>query len=229
MLTLLTPTGARPKAFAFCEKMMQAQDYDGPVRWVIVDDGEEEQEVKFCREGWELCIIRPGYRWRSGLNTQAANLASGLAEISHSERVAVIEDDDCYLPGYLSAVNEWFSKADLVGESLARYYHVPRAVYREMDNKTHASLCSTAMQGTALQAFRDEVMRSHKFIDIELWKNYQGSKKLFRTHHVVGMKGLPGRDGIGAGHRMDGFRDSSREILEAWVGEYAFDYLAFSK
>lgn len=74
MLTLLTATGARPQAWAICERLMMAQDYSGPVRWVIVDDGKEAQPVTFERDGWTLEVIRPAPYWRQGQNTQARNL-----------------------------------------------------------------------------------------------------------------------------------------------------------
>lgn len=51
-----------------------AQDYKGPVRWVIVDDGKEAQPVTFQRDDWTLEVIRPTPFWRQGQNTQARNL-----------------------------------------------------------------------------------------------------------------------------------------------------------
>lgn len=41
MMTLITPTGVRPKAWSICERLMARQTYDGPVQWVIVDDGQQ--------------------------------------------------------------------------------------------------------------------------------------------------------------------------------------------
>ncbi|HCZ47951.1 MAG TPA: hypothetical protein DCZ11_02980, partial [Gammaproteobacteria bacterium] len=155
MLTLLTATGARPQAWALCERMMRLQDWDGAVRWVIVDDGAHPQPLTFRRPGWTLEVIRPQPYWRPGMNTQARNLAAGLAEIGDTERVVVIEDDDAYAPGYLRAVASWLADAPLVGESHARYYHVARRVWRDCGNHAHASLCSTAVRDEGLAALRD--------------------------------------------------------------------------
>ena len=81
MLTLLTATGCRPEAWALCERWMARQTYAGTVRWVIVDDGPDEQPITFEREGWVLEVLRPTPRWRLGNNTQARNLSEGLAVI----------------------------------------------------------------------------------------------------------------------------------------------------
>lgn len=225
MLTLLTATGCRPEAWRLCERMMDAQDFDGPVHWIVVDDGQVRQPVTFCRDGWSLEIVRPPHRWKPGLNTQAANLAAGLDCIAADARVVVIEDDDAYSPGYLSDVSAWLDRADLVGEGWARYYHVGRRVWRDCGNDKHASLCSTAVKGPALIALREAVERNDKFIDISLWRGFGGSKALHRTRHVIGIKGLPGRGGIGAGHRMQGRRDPHGHLLRQWLGEMAESYL----
>lgn len=203
MLTLLIATGCRPEAWAISERLLARQTYGGPVRLVIVDDGEVPQPVTLKREGWTIAVIRPTPFWRPGQNTQARNLAAGLAVIGDDERVAVWEDDDHYCPGYLADVSRWFASADLVGESHARYYNVSTGMGRAMNNTTHASLCSTAMKGPALAEFRKCVLRRQKFIDLDLWKMFTGRKELHNTAHVVGIKGLPGRNGIGGGHRKD--------------------------
>lgn len=225
MLTLLTATGARPQAWALCQQLMRMQDHAGPVRWVIVDDGACAQPISFERPGWTLEVIRPQPYWQPGNNTQARNLAAGLAVIGDDERVVVIEDDDAYAPGYLSAVAGWLDAAPLVGESHARYYHVGRQVWRDCGNHAHASLCSTAVRGEGLVALRQSVASNHTFIDIELWRAPIG-KRLYRTAHVVGIKGLPGRGGIGAGHRMNGARDRNGDKLRAWLGPLAALYAA---
>lgn len=219
MLTLLTATGARSQAWAICERLMAVQDYAGPVRWVVVDDGPEPQPVRFQRAGWTLDVVRPTPYWRPGENTQARNLAAGLAVIRSDERVVVIEDDDHYSPQWLSVVSGWMEHGDLVGEGLARYYNVPRRIARQLGNQQHASLCSTAMKGGALEAFRRAVETRAQYIDIELWRAFPGRVHC-GTHHVTGIKGLPGRGGIGIGHdkRFAGVRDPDGRILRDWIG-----------
>ncbi len=226
MLTLLTATGCRPAAFALLERMMLAQTYAGPVRWVIVDDGEQPQPVTFEREGWTLDIVRPEPFWRPGANTQARNLLAGLESIHRSARLLIIEDDDHYASDWLETCNEMLDRATLVGEIRARYYNVPSRVARQLNNTQHASLCATAMRDGAIEAFRRVCRPGCQFIDIELWRAYR-DRLLFTGNRVVGIKGLPGRGGIGMGHRsgFNGTKDPDGSILRQWVGQHAEWYL----
>lgn len=226
MLTLLTATGARPQAWALCERWMAVQDYVGPVRWLIVDDGAEPQPVTFQRDGWSLQVIRPKPHWRPGQNTQARNLLAGLSHCCADDRVVCIEDDDHYAPDWLTHVAGQLQIAELVGEIQARYYNLRTRQGRELTNTAHSSLCSTALRGRAIDGLR-KVCQSHvKFIDMTLWQQWL-DKHLFDGHRVVGIKGLPGRGGIGAGHKP-GFRgshDRDGQLLRAWVGADAEAYL----
>jgi hypothetical protein len=220
MLTLLTATGCRPKAWAICEKLMLAQNYDGAVRWVIVDDGEEMQPVTFQRDNWTLDIVRPQHRWKEGMNTQAANLLAGLEVISNDARLVILEDDDNYAPDWLKVVDKHLDNAELVGEILARYYNIATKTGRQLNNTQHASLCATAMRGDAIEAFRKVCIPNTKFIDINLWKNHK-NKLLFTGNRVVGIKGFEGRAGIGMGHKPDfnGIKDKDGSLLKEWIGE----------
>ncbi len=72
-----------------------------------------------------------------------------------------------------------------------------------MANVNHASLCSTAMTGAALEAFRRVCAEHDTYIDVQLWKSAV-TKIIHKPspRGVVGRKGLPGRPGIGVGHRL---------------------------
>jgi len=221
MLTLLTATGCRPVAWAICERLMARQTYAGPVRWIVVDDGQEPQPVTFKRDRWTVEIVRPDVKWAPGLNTQATNLLEGIDRLTAEARLVIIEDDDCYAPEYLDRVNVWLDTAQLVGECAARYYQMGSGKYRQLSNRSHASLCSTAMRGRlALDLFRQECRRQDKFIDLGLWRKFIGTKALYESRMVVGLKGLPGRGGIGMGHRGDfaGERDAKGAKFREWVG-----------
>lgn len=220
MLTLLTATGARDVAWSICEKLMDRQNYAGDVRWVIVDDGVDPQPITFSRERWSLEVVRPSPFWKPGENTQARNLLAGLAVISNDERLVVIEDDDYYSMDWLSVVDVELDRAELVGEVEARYYNLPMRRAQQLKNTQHASLCSTAMRGGAIASFRSACLAGQRFIDMDLWRSHP-SKHLFGGHRVVGMKGLPGRGGIGMGHDADfrGVNDSANDgTLRDWVG-----------
>ena len=226
MLTLLTATGCRPKAWAICEKLMMAQNYTGAVRWVIVDDGEIPQTIAFKRDNWTLDIVRPSHRWKEGLNTQADNLIAGLEYIDADDSLVIIEDDDNYSKDWLRVVERHLQDAELVGEILARYYNIKNKKYRQLQNTKHASLCATAMRGEAIETFRRVCESKVKFIDIQLWALHK-NKLLFTGNRVTGIKGLAGRDGIGMGHKNDfiGSLDFDLSILNEWVGESSKYYV----
>lgn len=226
MLTLLTATGNRQKAWSICEKYMMSQDYVGPVKWVIVDDGEIPQEVTFKKENWELIIVRPFPKWKLGDNTQARNLLAGLEYINENDRLIIIEDDDRYSSDWLSHINSQLDKTDLAGECLARYYNIKSKIGRQLNNSKHASLCSTAMKGPVISYFKNVCKSNLKFIDIKLWE-WKGPKHLFTGNRVVGIKGLPGRGGIGMGHKKDfqGNSDKQMDLLKSWIGKDVINYV----
>ena len=96
-----------------------------------------------------------------------------------------------------------------------------RRTGRQLQNANHSSLCSTAMRKSGVDALRSLARPGTQFIDLGLWR-YRGlSKKLVDTHNVVGIKGLPGRGGIGMGHResFNGTFDFSLDLLRSWIGE----------
>lgn len=226
MLTLVTATGARPQAWALCERWMAAQTFAGPVRWVIVDDGPEPQPITFRRAGWELVLIRPAPFWRPGQNTQARNLSKGLEAVGRDDVAVLAEDDDHYAPGWLDAVAQNIHRAELIGTPFARYYNLPARVARQLKNSQHSSLCSSAIRGSAIDEMRQILRRAEKFIDLQLWRRVR-SRHLFAGNHVTGIKGLPGRGGIGMGHspEFNGTPDPDLRILRQWIGNDVEFYL----
>lgn len=226
MLTLLTATGCRPKPWVLCEAYMLRQTYREPVRWVIVDDGETPQPVSFTRSGWTLEFVRPEPFWKPGDNTQARNLLAGLDRITSDDRLVIVEDDDWYSPTWLQICDQKLRGDLLIGETRARYYSAPKRTARQLSNGMHSSLCSTAMTGKAIDAFRQVCRGHHKFIDMVLWRTYP-HRQLFGGSSVVGIKGLPGRGGIGVGHSdsFKGTADPDGRVLRQWIGNDAAAYL----
>jgi len=200
---------------------MAQQDYEGPVRWVVVDDGPLPQPVTFSREGWTVEVLRPEPFWTPGHNTQSRNLMAGLEVIGPDEKVVIIEDDDYYAPDWLRIVAKKLETMELVGLNRAKYYNLKMRQYRQMGNVNHSSLCSSAFRGEALKVFRAVCEPRHKFIDMALWRDYQGAKHLFDGQNVIGLKGLPGRKGIGYGHSKEfkGKSDLDGSVLHIWLGD----------
>lgn len=200
-LTLLTTTGARYEAWEICEILMSRQTFKGSVRWVVVDDGKVPQQINFKKHNWKIEVLRPIPYWKHGMNTQSRNLLTGLNVIGNNERLVIIEDDDWYSPKYLSEIDKWLNSSDLVGEAKARYFNVSTGMGKKLSNINHSSLCSTALKGNAIEILRICSNNNFQYIDIELWKSFRGNKRLYNSEMVVGIKGLPGRHGIGAGHK----------------------------
>ncbi len=223
MIQVITPTGDRPEAWKLCQLWMARQDYAGPVEWHVVDDGHQPMPVDFARQGYALHMhsLEP----MAG-NSQARNLLHLLDKIDPGFPVVCWEDDDYYSPDWLTTVAARLEKAELVGECQARYYNVAQRKGRQLSNNAHASLCSTAMRGAALATFRQVCRPGRQFIDLDLWRRHP-SRHLFTGGRVVGIKGLPGRGGIGMGHRDDfrGTDDPSGALLREWVGADAEAYL----
>lgn len=224
MLTLLTPTGCRPEAFELCQRWMAHQTYQGPVRWIVVDDGETPQDVTFQREGWTVEVLRPRPYWQPGKNTQHRNFLAGLERIGPDDRLLFIEDDDYYSPQWLEIINHKLDEHDLVGQGCNHYYHVRTGAIKLNDNMQHASLCASAIKGReAIEVFRTQCIRGHRLIDLQLWKHCR-NKQVFKGLHVIGMKGLPGRAGIAGGHNL---KTESPFDLSQWIGDDARHYKGF--
>lgn len=223
MLTLVTPTGCRPAAWALCERWMARQTYAGPVRWIVVDDGEQAQPVSFRRDDWQVEVIRPQPFWRPGDNTQARNFRSALARVGDDARVAVIEDDDYYAPGWLQRVVDELETAELIGQGWNRYYHAKTGAIRINGNDTHASLCASAFRSDALALFRRQCDRGPRLLDVPMWKHAH-SRRVFNDSLVIGIKGMPGRAGIAGGHEMT--TDQPFDLRE-WIGADAEAYAQF--
>lgn len=210
MVTLLTPTGDRPEAFALLERWV-ARNAGAWGEWVVVDDGEMPT---LCRMGQTVIDVCPRY---TGVVSQAHNLLAGLEEVGEGP-VLLIEDDDYYAPGYVAEMAAHLETHDLVGQVPARYYNVRSGRCRVMQNDSHASLAQTGVARSGISALRDaceEVLRNRKpgndFIDLVLWRGFGGERLLYRSGLHIGVKGMPGRKGIGSGHH-DGFGAPDRDL-----------------
>lgn len=218
-VTLITPTGDRPEAFALCERWMSCQDFDGgQVQWIVVDDGLVPTR---CTIGQQYLRRLP--RPDDPAHTLTINLRTALPHIA-ADRILFVEDDDYYGPAYVSTMLRWLNDADLVGEVGAKYYHLRIPGWRWYRSHTHASLCRTGLNRRVLSALAEACASDHPSIDMRLWEGWCGSRHRFRDRAgdarlCVGIKGLPGRlsplHHSRKGYRLDrGFRQ-----LRRWVGD----------
>lgn len=205
-VTLITTTGWRAQGFALAEKYVARQTYKGEIQWIVVSDDRSETPTT-CTMGQEYyqCPII----WKPGINTQRYCLDVAIQKV-RGDIVVVWEDDDVYKPDYISTLVDFLNHADIVGECACTYYSLksPRG-FKEMGNQRHASLCSTAFKKSYLPHFYRAVHSGHEYIDISLWgfaHRYNHKHILFSGMNLVlGMKGLPGRTGIGVGHQEQDF------------------------
>jgi hypothetical protein len=206
MIAAITPTGSRPNQFNLCSRWMQRQTYKGEVTWFIVEDC-HPRTTDFItddfKENWTIVKIYPTPLWH-GENTQARNISNGIYELfkkykqSEIEAIFIIEDDDWYRATYLEEMMNHKSTFDLWGESNTIYYNVYYRRYAANNNFAHASLFQTAFSPKVFREFED--CYSQKFIDFVFWAKIANRNLFSAGNLAVGMKGMPGRGGIGAGH-----------------------------
>lgn len=245
-ISLVTATADRPVAFALCEKYMSRQTYGGEIEWIVADGGRRKIE---CTLGQTHLHVTPNTTPRESFRQ---NLIAALNHVSH-DRVLFIEDDDWYHPGYVAWISQRLNVHPLVGESRAKYYNVRHRMWRIHPNTIHASLCQTGIRAPVIEHALD-VLRGDDFhnsrnpqqLDGTLWKRrgLPDSIKYLEpeSRHVVGIKGVPGRPGLGIDHTLEEIRsgatsggvpkyrhDPSGDVLASWIGrEDAEAYRGFA-
>jgi len=225
----LTPTGMRPEGLALLGEYLSAQTYSGPLAWIIVDDCDPGTRVPRMRADITVELVRPGWRWEPGMNTQAACMAAGLALPGFDDAVIIMEDDDVYLPDHASNVLGSLKDVDLVGERDSCYYNVATGRWRTLPGRYHASMCSVACKGKATEHLLRLCEAGGKMLDARLWQAFDGTKRLLDSRNVIGIKGLPGRPGIGVGHRVNFGKPDRDDRLHVWAGDYANNYDIFRR
>lgn len=217
MIYLLTPTGDRPECLALLAGYIAAQSSSATMRWIIVDDGEQPSRVPDMPSNVDkLHLVVAPNNLRE--NSQSRNMTRGLNHVPDDAIVLVFEDDDAYLPKHIETMLSALETSELVGESMSCYYNVASRRYRLLHSNKHAAMASTGVRGTALKALREVCAAHSTTLDIRLWTNFRGPKKLLSTRNVVGVKGMPGRKGVGAGHKTTFGSVDKGAVLESWLG-----------
>jgi len=236
-IALITPTGGREKQIELCAKYMKAQTYPGKVLWVIVDDcvpKTTESIKQGFKDNWDIIHVNPAPVWRAGQNTQSRNLKAAINEVKKHEvsEIFIIEDDDWYSPEYLNVMREKLKGFQVAGEALTYYFNVEiKDGYRNQNHK-HSSLFQTAFKTSALPAF-ERAIQNQKFIDLDFFRSLpSGVVNLFEGGDLaVGIKGLPGRAGIGSGHNIRSFKKPETtvferlQILKKMIGKDYLNYI----
>jgi hypothetical protein len=244
MIALITATGGRPIQFNLCQEFMRRQTYKGDVLWIIIDDcaPTTTDNVKYdFKEDWIIIKHYPKPLWRQGQNTQFRNMIEGgdmvLKNFNEKDikAVFIIEDDDYYKPTYLENMMSRFETFDIIGETYSVYYNVTYNNYIVWGNVKHCSLFQTAFTPKIIPILQDICRHPSPYpgfyIDVELWSKVK-NRCFFRDGNLaIGIKGLPGRGGIGAGH--DNYKnmtaDTNGHYLKELLGDDADLYIRYSK
>jgi hypothetical protein len=230
VVSIITCTGGRPEAFGRLEYYMKRQTYSGPVQWIVVDDFTPKTQIHFTRPGWTVEYHRGPKEWKQGVNTQRYNMDAGFAAVK-GDYLFVVEDDDYYHPDFLSAFMHMLQRWPVVGEGNSKYYNLKERCWRIWMNWDRCSLCQTGMHRSMYPYMERAIHAGEIFMDMVLWRHLLAENKkplLFAYQdYTVGMKGLPGKEGIGGGHGKNaGNRDMSQFTadpgfgkLREWLGD----------
>jgi glycosyltransferase involved in cell wall biosynthesis len=204
-------------------KRMMARQTRQPDEWIVADGGETPA----------VCLGIHLHEPRApGAANFAHNLLNGI-DAATGDLLIVMEDDDWYSRGHVESMVDLAERGyGLIGsEDVQRYYNLPQRMWR-MFNNVGASLCQTAIHRRLFPLFKVAIqncMARNSFgIDRMLWSLVRRNECAF-SHQmtVVGIKGLPGRAGLGVGHRPDArwSVDPHFEKLRKWIGDDADGYI----
>lgn len=238
LVTLITCTGGRDLAFALCQHYVARQTYKDAIQWIVVNDTETPLQIidEIQKEKRISVEIYQGPKlYRPGINTQHFNMDEAIKHVK-GDYIFTFEDDDMYAPDYIETQLFLLQHFDIVGECHSRYYNVKERIYKDWTNYAQASLNETAMRKSKLDLLDRAVNSGQLFFDMMLWSIVRNEKHKFLLYDniglVVGIKGMPGKVGIGSGHTMQhdvgGYtKDPFFEKLREWCGlEYAKPYMS---
>lgn len=230
-ITAITCTGHRPEAMKLLTKFMVSQTFPiKDIQWLIVDDSLDPMaEVEPIPEFHPSSRRMPGMiLWKPGYNTHRLNVMQALRHIQ-GEMIFFPEDDDFLAKDFFKDYAYFLERFDLCGEANCKYYYLPTHVYKEIGNYSHSSLISTAFNKNLLPIFEKALHSGEPYFDLKLW-DYAKEEKvnfmLFVNKNLsIGIKGMPGRKGIGLGHRPEGWdSDPFGKKLMEWLPDNWQDY-----
>jgi len=219
IITAITPTGDRPLPFTLCQYWMKKQTLRVD-QWVVVDDGKVPMEPKVGME-----YIRREPQPDDPKQTLIENLRVAIPYI-RGNKIIIIEDDEYYAPGYIEEMSSKLDRFEIVGIGKSKYYHLLSGYYSHLANTRHASFAEMAFRRSFLNEFKG-FLTGGLYLDMRIWRGVDRKRAhLFfddKNPLHVGMKGMPGRNGIGGGHDIthhiyqNKTKDESRNILKSWI------------
>lgn len=231
-VTAITCTGSRTQAFQLCRQYMARQTRK-PDQWIVVHDSVDVTPELQEASAAEFELYAGPVRWQEGYNTHRSNMDEALKHV-RGDVIVIFEDDDWYAPTYIEEMLKVLGNKLIAGEAYAKYYNVGLPGFKTMQNMFHSSLAQTVIHRDLLPELYRAVHSGQLYFDIHLWeeafRNNIPRMLVSNKNISVGMKGLPGRHGIGAGHRAEGYKsDIDLNKLTEWIGEDVKNYLPFIK
>lgn len=227
-LSIIIATGMRPQAYALCERWIKRQTLQ-PDEIIVIDDGEIPTEITL-----DATIIRPEKKWHLGENTQKRNLIIGLQE-AKGEVILILEDDDYYAENFIEVLytelNNPRYKFQVVGEANSRYYHLKQKKWKILKNRNFSTFSQTIFRRSVIPDLKKVLETRDSKFDSGFWKESTVPRYLIPTTTLtVGMKGLPGRPGLGIGHNAEDSNwqqdTNNLDYLYKWIGE---DFQAYKE
>lgn len=223
-ISVITPTADQPTGLALLERYMQRQTMR-PTEWIVADDG----LVPAVLNCGQKHVRRE--RTSEGGASLAENLLAAL-EVASGDIIAIFEHDDWYAPIHLEFLTSRVAqRGKATGSMKQRYFNVAARKYRLMDN-VGSCLCNTVFSRELVPVMKQackRVLRQKTIcVDRFFWDALSNAQKdIHNINTVVGIKGLPGRKGLGIGHRPEGPKwhaDPNLERLREWIGDDVRNY-----
>lgn len=223
-ITLITPTGDRYLAFKICEMWMsrQTMPYN---QWIVVDDGITRHVPATLSQD----VITRKRGPNEPPHTLHLNILEALPHIKYN-KILIIEDDDYYAPGYIAHMAKMLGHAHIAGQGQSIYYNIRDRNIRRLQNREHVSFCQTGFTNYNIEKLEQAAKivstayakgQALPMLDILFWRNAAGKRTIETGTKklCIGIKGLPGRTGIGMGHSRQEPNDPDFSQLKAEIGE----------
>lgn len=231
MLNIITPTSDRLVGMDLLAKRIPFGEI-----WIVADDGKQH----FDPSGYPHLNINHLPRHhdeRTPVQSFRANLLDAIQYCTPGY-VIFCEDDDWYSIHHFTDIVHRLEKGNVAaGDTCQRYYNIEHRVWKQFTN-VGSTLAQTGFRTELLPLFQQAVLnpagKDGRGVDAAFWKLVMESglpHDLFNgdeqnTPFVVGIKGLPGKPGIGVGHRPDETWTPDPELvkLQQWIGDESKSY-----
>ena len=211
-VTVITPTGNRPEAFALCREYMERQTRQ-PDQWIVVDDGDEQIKNP---TGFNYIRRQGG----EDEHTLRFNLQEALTKVT-GDMVLIMEDDDWYHRDYIQIMERHYEQGTAWGQSTALYYDVERRVFLGREFPANFCLCQVGFCSTLIPFVLGICKEPGFLIDTKIARHPHARFLKWEELLCVGIKCLPGRDGLSLGWRMGAkaYDDFEMELLKDNIGK----------